>query len=777
MSDSTDAKPFEIEQAINRDARFIQLLQSAQINLQRTYDTSFMAEEIPIIELVLERIKEGFASYAERINLQFLNELENLIIGYSSQVTRWQTEAVRRGELILQTGNHLSEVKSGLSVQPVYGDTAYLPAYLEQRHTLLERLHKIDSLFAAQRLTNLQVQSQLSSLNTQLVDLREETRERQRQFRNQLLNRDSPHIWRPQKTPATRDFRVIVRDSLLLNEVILQRYMGDRPFLFFALILASVLIYFWYKGLVVKIETKKEFSSLILRRARYLTQSPAICTALTILTLAPYFFSFPPYSLILTFLFGMTLCTTWLIRKAVHRKSFLLWLLMVLSFIVYGSLNLVTELAFQEKWYLMSLSILGIWIGVKTLKMIRKNPKGFPKYLEYLIYFYVGMQGLSLLFHIAGRFSLGKMLGVAATLSIMQAINLYVFVLVVMEAIYLQSEDSKTNQKEYTNYLNYQAIYSRLKRIFSFLAICMWLYFLALNFSLNQILFEQFANFLTSPRQIGNTPFTFASILVFIALIWFSSVLAKNVAYFASIRDAKKAEARTKKLGSSILLIRLAVLTIGFFLAVTASGIPLDKLAIVLGALSVGIGFGLQTIVNNLVSGIILAFERPIQIGDAIEVGGRSGVVKEVGIRSSTILSYDGSEVIIPNGDLLSQHLINWTLSDKSRRIEQIIGVAYGSEVQKVHEVLEKALERDSILRQPPPRVLLHNFADSAVEFRLLFWVSDFSQWVTVKNEVLRDIYQAFKEAGIQIPFPQRDLHIKMDQTEIKDISNKSGND
>lgn len=262
-------------------------------------------------------------------------------------------------------------------------------------------------------------------------------------------------------------------------------------------------------------------------------------------------------------------------------------------------------------------------------------------------------------------------------------------------------------------------------------------------------------------RTVGNSTFTFGSIFIFILVIYFASILARNIAYFAAIKDSEKADFRDKRLGSSILLIRLAVLIVGFFSALTFSGISLDKLAIVLGALSVGIGFGLQTIVNNLVSGIILAFERPIQIGDAIEVGGRSGVVKEVGIRSSTLQSYDGSEVIIPNGDLLSQHLINWTLSDRKRRIEIIIGVAYGSDLKLVQEVLLKVLKKNEILSLPEPRVFVHNFADSAVEFRLLFWVSNFDSWVGVRNQVMLDTYEAFDDSGIEIPFPQQDIHVR----------------
>lgn len=201
-----------------------------------------------------------------------------------------------------------------------------------------------------------------------------------------------------------------------------------------------------------------------------------------------------------------------------------------------------------------------------------------------------------------------------------------------------------------------------------------------------------------------------------------ATILANNIAYFASIKDLQKANQRDKRLGSSILLIRLGVLSLGLLIAKGAFGIPIDKITVILGALSLGIGFGLQTIFNNLVSGIILNFERPIQIEDDIEVGVRSGKVKDVGVRSSKLQAYDGSEIIIPNGDLLFQHLINWTLSDKQRRVELLIGVGYDSDMELVRDILRKQLDKEEIIKKPEPKVCLQTFGDSSVNFRVLFW-------------------------------------------------------
>jgi small-conductance mechanosensitive channel len=209
----------------------------------------------------------------------------------------------------------------------------------------------------------------------------------------------------------------------------------------------------------------------------------------------------------------------------------------------------------------------------------------------------------------------------------------------------------------------------------------------------------------------------------------------------------------------------------------TAAKIPFDKIAIVLGALSVGIGFGLQTIINNLVSGVILAFERPIQIGDEIQVGENSGTVKEVGIRASKIQAYDGSEIVVPNGDLLSQSLINWTLSDKKRRIELIIGVGYGSDMKLVHSVLEDVLSRERILKVPTPKVYMQTFNDSSVDFRVLFWVESMDIWIDVRAEVMSTIFEKFAENNIEIPFPKRDLYLKSVPSNWKENISKPGED
>jgi small-conductance mechanosensitive channel len=351
----------------------------------------------------------------------------------------------------------------------------------------------------------------------------------------------------------------------------------------------------------------------------------------------------------------------------------------------------------------------------------------------------------------------------------MQAISLYFFVNVIMEGIYLLIEYSKKETDTFTSYFDFQGIQKRLKGIFLFAAVLLWTFSFLQNASLKDAVVDYLRLFLEKERFIGDNSFTYGSIILFGLLIYASLMVANTIAYFASVKDQKKAEGRNKKLGSSVLLIRLAIITVGFFIAAAAASIPLNNITIVLGALSVGIGFGLQTIINNLVSGIILAFERPIQIGDDIEIGTMSGTVKEVGIRASKIQAYDGSEIVVPNGDLLSQQLVNWTLSDKRRRIDLTIGVAYGSEMHQVKSVIEEVLTRERVLKIPPPRVMMQNFGDSSVDFRVLFWVDTIDIYLDMRAEIMFAIYEAFQENGIEIPFPKRDLYLKSLPEDLKE--------
>ena len=203
-------------------------------------------------------------------------------------------------------------------------------------------------------------------------------------------------------------------------------------------------------------------------------------------------------------------------------------------------------------------------------------------------------------------------------------------------------------------------------------------------------------------------------------------------------------------------------LVITALIAVSTAGINLSSLAVVFGALSVGIGFGLQNIVSNFVSGIILLVERPVKEGDWIEVSGYSGFVKKIAVRSTRIETFDRFDVIVPNTDLIAGTVKNMTLSSTDGRVILPVGVAYGSDVEKVREILFASVEGDDrVMADPPPMVLFVGLGDSSIDFELRFYLSDVMTTMVAKSDVLFRVYAALNEAGIEIPFPQRDVNLK----------------
>ncbi|MDY0270652.1 mechanosensitive ion channel domain-containing protein [Trichloromonas sp.] len=208
-------------------------------------------------------------------------------------------------------------------------------------------------------------------------------------------------------------------------------------------------------------------------------------------------------------------------------------------------------------------------------------------------------------------------------------------------------------------------------------------------------------------------------------------------------------------------LLHYTIIFLGALFAMSLAGVELKSFAFLAGAFGIGIGFGLQNIVNNFVSGIILLFERPVRVGDALVIDGKWSTVRKIGLRSTIVETPDRAEIIVPNSDFISQKVTNWTLSSSIARIVIPVGVAYGSDVGKVLALLtEAANEQELILQNPPPSPIFTAFGASSLDFELRVWVADADSMLGVRSALLQSIDRLFRDAGIEIPFPQQDVHL-----------------
>jgi small-conductance mechanosensitive channel len=381
-----------------------------------------------------------------------------------------------------------------------------------------------------------------------------------------------------------------------------------------------------------------------------------------------------------------------------------------------------------------------------------------------------------LLGNIIGNYTLTSILLFGILTTVFSGISLYLVYLIVLGLI-VAVFNSQWGQS-YRIIKRYNTdIVNKVRRIVVFVLVIFFITDTFRNFKIFSSLYESIETFLITPFKLGNFSFTVNDILLFILILVITNWISRFVQFVLQEQVLFKSR-KQKDLSASISsIVKFTIVTIGFFIAALASGFPLDKITLLISAFGVGIGFGLQSIFNNLVSGIILVFERPLQVGDTIEVGQLLGVVKSIGIRASTIRTFDGAEVIVPNGNLVSNELINWTLSDSQRRLIIKVGVAYGTDPNEVIKILmDVAKKKEGLLESPAPYVLFKEFGDSALGFELRCYTES-DDWLFILSDLHVEVNDAIKEAGIVIPFPQRDLHIKtMDPNIVKTVKATPGN-
>jgi small-conductance mechanosensitive channel len=209
------------------------------------------------------------------------------------------------------------------------------------------------------------------------------------------------------------------------------------------------------------------------------------------------------------------------------------------------------------------------------------------------------------------------------------------------------------------------------------------------------------------------------------------------------------------------------VLFPGLLAALAAAGFQIGQLTLVFGALGVGIGFGLQDIVRNFVAGMILMFERPIQRGDTVEVAGMVGQVREIGLRATTLATFDGADVVVPNGMLLADKLVNWTLTGTRRRISVELSTVYGADPRRTIDLLVQiARSVDGVSLAPAPHAIMTGLTAGALDFSVRAWTNESADWVLVRSELAMKIRDGLAAAGIEVPLPQRDVRLRGVPTE-----------
>lgn len=274
---------------------------------------------------------------------------------------------------------------------------------------------------------------------------------------------------------------------------------------------------------------------------------------------------------------------------------------------------------------------------------------------------------------------------------------------------------------------------------------------------------DRLDQFFTYPLFIVNqTPITLSSLVFFVIIMGIFWIVNTLLRKFLNNRVLNRFKMPLSTQYTLTRIIQYVFLFVGIIIGFQVIGVNLSGLAVIFGFLSVGIGFGLQNLTSNFIAGLMLLFEQHIQVGDRITVGDTEGDVTEINIRSTTIRSLNNIAIVVPNSEFISSTVINWSHGDPKTRLEIDVGVSYNSDLDNVmNALLEAAKEHPLILPHPEPKAWLMSFGESAWNMRLLAWVGDPQGRRQVQSDINCAIVKKFRNKGVEIPFPQRDLHVR----------------
>lgn len=375
------------------------------------------------------------------------------------------------------------------------------------------------------------------------------------------------------------------------------------------------------------------------------------------------------------------------------------------------------------------------------------------------VYLANGLLVVAFMANLFGYVGMSDLLVQATLASAYRAVALYT--IVVIGSLLISSVlKAEASQRLASVRAGGEVLVRRLSFVLALLMLFVWIHQTLNLFAIRQDVYDAIGVALNYQFKIGSATIAVSSIVAFILTL----VLGYLVAIVFRVILGKEILPRLKLssgLPNAIATItHYVLLVLIFLLALAAAGVELSKFTILTGALGVGLGFGLQNVVNNFVSGLILLFERPVRIGDLLEIGGVSGAVTKIGFRSSTLHAFDGSDLIIPNATLISQQVVNWTLTGTRRRVVLNIPVAYGNDPAQVCDLLRKTMAaHPEVLRFPVPMVLFHGFGNNALNFEIRFWAPRPEILPELKSDVALSIAAALSEAGIKVPIPQ--VHIR----------------
>ncbi|MCG8582468.1 MAG: mechanosensitive ion channel [Bacteroidales bacterium] len=632
---------------------------------------------------------------------------------------------------------------------------------LIENDSLLNQLHQ-------QRSTLLSIQDKTISKSEQIASILERIEKKLNQERHNIFARTDVSFSNLLKKSQYISAQNVLRKNLMIESRLLEDYMKDKQsnaFLFIIILIGGMILFRQARKAIIR-KGNLDTGSYYTQQFRLLLTAHYSTAFVLFIWLSALLFANQP----LLFKDGIRIIIciplTILLYRLINKKLFSVIVILFFLIFVQAIVNLFPPNHMAYRLFLLIAILLELFVMIR-IKMVVKTNTFKSKLLSTLINkFLILAIGLIAIVIVMGLFGYIVLAELVVNIVLANAFSislLYVSMLIVNGLIELLFNIDNIKKLKVIQHYG-ERIKTRLIQFVNIATPTLVLYIILVSVNFDEPVINALKSSITYKFKFGEISFSIEDIIFLVLTLWLSIFLSNLVKVILE-EDVLSRTKLGKGLPHTIsLMAKYSIITIGVTFAFSVAGFRMENFAILIGAFGVGIGFGLQNIFNNLVSGFILLFERPIKIDDVIEVGQLRGRVRSIGIRSSVVRTFDGAEVIVPNGQLISNEVINWTHSDQIRRYEVFVGVAYGSDVEKVKAILEEQIKNhQDILDFPEPDVLFINMGDSSLDFRMLYWVSKVRQGINIKSDITQMVYDALNKEGITIPFPQRDIHIIKD--------------
>lgn len=695
-------------------------------------------------DTVIHFVERSLSKYDRTLNLRNLEMLKILLANVQYDLRGYNEDFKTRYNELQALRSQMRSFRRDTLVRQLLRDTAARRQFLPQLNLLRSRRRTTDSLLRVSMTTINAFKTQASAGSIKAGQLMGQLENQLSTAGAKIFSKEMNYLWEPQAEGAPRhdDIGKLFSDDRRALDLYFATSAGNR----FARWIIGILFFWWVMRNLRILKHDNKLDALKQYDITYIAQQPFASAFAVVFSIAPLFDLHAPVAYAQFVQLLLVGALTFLYRKQWPRQMFSWWIGVVALFLLFTFTSHILVPSIWQRLFIILLNVGGIILAVIFLRILPENIQ-LRRFIKFALILQIGMHALAIIFSVAGRITLSQMLGATSIFAVTQVMGLSALTAILIEALLLQIFTSRTTS-HLANPFDHLMIVNNFRKPLLWVIVVMWLMVFTSNLNLYDNLFSQVNELLNEPRNVGSTTFTFGSIVLFFLIIWFAHFLQRYLGYLLGDVGDDDSEGLAQR--SRLLVTRLIVLTAGYLLAVSASGLPVDKITIVLGALGVGIGLGLQSIVNNFVSGIILIFDRPLKVGDSVEVGGHFGRVKEIGLRSSTLATIDGADVIIPNGDVLSQHIVNYTLGNTFQRIELTLTVLSSDDKESVIPIINEVVKStERILQKREPVVLVDHINNGEMTLKISFWCDDVLKADLVKSEVLYRLHQEFKTSGV----------------------------